>query len=279
MSRDIPRSGQATGGTEFYTYVWPVWKLPARVATTTNVAALSSGAPLVVDGVTVSNSDRVLVVRQTSEQENGIYEVVSAGTGSDGQWARDVDCDSSSEVVGGMMVYVQEGTQNGRTRFTLVTAGSIALGVTPLTFIQEAPLVRTDATSTEILPAAAFTSGTILWSNALDTRDYSEVSVWFAPTNLGSNTQVDIYVQWSDDGTISFSDTVGIQQTDFLIAGGTDGTFKPKDYVARLTTSTGELAAGTTKLLSFPKKGGLMRVGVMGNNASGQFSLRALRLA
>lgn len=279
MSRDIPRSGQTTGGTEFYAYVWPVWKKPVRVATTANVASLVSGTPLVVDGITVSAGDRVLVVRQTSEVENGIYRVMVAGTGSDGAWTRDGDCDSSAEILCGMMVYVQEGSQSGRTRFTLVTTGTLTLGVSPLTFIQEAPLVRTDATSTEILPAAAFTSGTISWSSSLDTRDYSEVSVWFAPTDLGSNTQVDIYVQWSDDGTISFSDTVGIQQTDFLIAGGTDGTFKPKDYVARLTTSTGELAAGTTKLLSFPKKGGLMRVGVMGNNASGQFSLRALRLA
>lgn len=279
MGRDIPRSGQTTGGTEFYTHVWPVWKKPVRLATTSNIASLVAGTPLVVDGVTVSVGDRILVSGQSSDVENGIYRVMVAGTGSDGAWTRDSDCDSSSEILGGMMVYVQEGTQNGRTRFTLVTTGAITLGVSSLIFIQEAPLVRTDATSTEILPAIAFTNGTILWSNAIDTRDYSEVSVWFAPSSLGGNTQVDIYVQWSDDGTISFSDTVGIQQTDFLIAGGTDGTFKPKNYVARLTTSTGELAAGTTKLLSFPKKGGLMRVGVMGNDATGQFSLRALRLA
>lgn len=141
--------------------------------------------------------------------------------------------------------------------------------------------MRTDATSTAIIAAGtAFTNGTIVWSSALDMRDYSEVSVWFNPTNIGSNTQVDLYVQWSDDGTtIPFDDDNGVQQTDFLLATGSTGVFQPKDYVARLTTVGSELVSNAIKMLSFPKKGGSMRFGVMGNSATGTFGARAQRLA
>lgn len=271
----------AASGSDFYANVWVAWKKPCRVATTANVTTLAGGAPLSVDGVSVTTGDRVLVWVQTTGSENGIYRVTVPGTGSDGTWVRDTDFDASADVVGGCMVYVQDGSQNSRTRFTLVTTGTINLGVTSLTFLQEAPLVRTDATSTAIIAAGtAFTSGTIVWSSALDTRDYSEVSVWFGSTNIGSNTQVDLYVQWSDDGTtIPFGDDDGIQQTDFLLTTGTNGVFQPKNYVARLTTAGGELVANSGKLLSFPKKGGSMRFGVMGNSATGTFGVRAQRLA
>ena len=142
-------------------------------------------------------------------------------------------------------------------------------------------LVRTDASSTEIIAiGTAFTSGTIVWSSPLEMRDHSEVSVWFGSANIGSNTQVDLYVQWSDDGTtIPLGDDDGIQQTDFLITTGSTGVFQPKDYVARLTTAGGELVAGSIKMLSFPKKGGSMRFGVMGDSATGTFGVRAQRLA
>jgi hypothetical protein len=144
-------------------------------------------------------------------------------------------------------------------------------------FYQE-NFVRTDAAPTEIVaPATVFTAGTIIWSSTLDVRDHKEVSVWFDPTVLGSNTQVDLYCQWSPDGV--FTDTDGRQQTDFLLLTGTDGTFKSKDYVARLTTATSELVAGEEKLITFPKKGRYFRFGVKGNNASGAFGARAQRLA
>lgn len=139
---------------------------------------------------------------------------------------------------------------------------------------------RTDASSTLITAATAFTAGTIVWSSAVDTRDFKEISVWFNPTVLGANTVVDLYAQWSDDGTtIPFDDNNGVQESDFLIASGTTGIFNPKNYVARLTTAGGELVANAIKLMTYPKKGGSFRFGVVGNNASGTFSVRSQRLA
>jgi len=143
------------------------------------------------------------------------------------------------------------------------------------------PVMRTDESSSLIIAlGTAFTSGTIVWSSPVNMRDHSEISVWFFSPNIGSNTQVDLYAQWSDDGvTIPFGDNDGIQQTDFLLTTDSTGIFQPKDYVARLTTAGGELVAGSIKLLSFPKKGGSFRFGVMGDSATGTFGVRAQRLS
>lgn len=255
----------------------------ARLATTGNVAALAGGAPSPVDGFVPSVGDRVLVWRQSTGSQNGIYEVSVVGTGVDGTWTRvaDAPTGSTTAIVPGTTIFVAQGSDNGQTRVVVTNTGVVTIGTTAITFLQEAPLVRTDATSTAIIAAGtSFTSGSIVWSSAVDMRDYSEVSVWFNSTNIGSNTQVDLYVQWSDDGsTIPFDDDNGIQQTDFLLSTGTNGVFQPKDYVARLTTGGGELVVNSVKMLSFPKKGGSMRFGVMGNSATGTFGARAQRLA
>jgi hypothetical protein len=138
-------------------------------------------------------------------------------------------------------------------------------------------LARTDASSTEVIASTAFTTGWN-WSSAINLRDYSEIAIFFNPTTLGSNTQVDIAVQWSDDGsTIGWGDD-NFQQSDFDITNHSDGTFYPKDYVARLTTAGGELVADKRLHLSVPKRAGYCKIGVKGNNASGTYTVRTQRL-
>jgi len=253
-------------------------KQPCRVATTGDIASFLT-ATNTVDGVTLQLGDRVLVWQQSLSSANGIYEVRVVGSGANGEWYRTPDFQTGG-VFAGTRTFIQEGSQNGQTFITVTTTGTITVDSTSLAFVQEAPLVRTDATSTEIIASTTFSNGTITWSSAVNMRDFSEVSVWFNPTNLGANTQVDLFIQWSDDGsTIPFATEDGRQQTDFLLNTGTDGTFKPKDYVARLTTATSELVAGTMKLLSYPKKGGSFRFGVMGDSPTGAYTVRAQRLA
>jgi hypothetical protein len=177
-------------------------KRPCRVATTANVATLSGGAPLVVDGVTLVTGDRVLVWNQSTASQNGIYKVTTPGTGSDGTWTRDADFDDATKdhVTAGIEVYVQEGDSYSRTKFFLTTTGAITIGSTSLEFVPMGGLARTDASSTEVIASTAFTTGWN-WSSAINLRDYSEIAIFFNPTAIGSNTQVDIAVQWSDDGS------------------------------------------------------------------------------
>lgn len=106
------------------------YKGSVRVATTGNITiatALNSGDT--IDGVTLANGDRVLVKDQSTASQNGIY-VVAASPG------RSTDADSSAEVTGGLTVWVNEGTQNADTQWTLTTNDAITLDTTNLVFTQ-----------------------------------------------------------------------------------------------------------------------------------------------
>lgn len=100
-------------------------KDPVRAATTANITL--SGTQT-IDGIALSAGERVLVKDQTTGQNNGIYVVSASG------WSRSTDADVSSEVKGGMMMWVNEGTTNGDKQFILTTNDPIVLGTTPLTF-------------------------------------------------------------------------------------------------------------------------------------------------
>lgn len=130
-------------------------KASVRVKTTANIVDLFAGAPLVVDGVTLVNLDRVLVTAQTTASENGIYLVVGAGTGSDGAWERAVDADRNEEVTAGMFTFVEEGTLSHDTGWVLITNNPIVLDTTALSFSQfsssasaQDPLYRQQALTT-----------------------------------------------------------------------------------------------------------------------------------
>ena len=98
------------------------------MATTANVN-LSTGGFLTIDGVTLAEGDRVLVMNQTAGAENGIYVAHS------GAWTRAVDADSSLKVTAGMYCFVTEGTVNGDTGYMLTTDDP-TLDTDALTFVQ-----------------------------------------------------------------------------------------------------------------------------------------------
>ena len=99
-----------------------------RVATTANIAiatALNSGDTL--DGVVLSNGDRVLVKDQTSALENGIYVV-------DAVPFRATDMDTSAETLTGVYTFITAGSTNAGYGFYLTTAAPITLDTTALSF-------------------------------------------------------------------------------------------------------------------------------------------------
>lgn len=120
-------------------------KTPARVSTT---AALGSGVtysvvnqqlsgvPNIVDGITLLAGDRVLVLHgKTGDTplllRNGIYRVVTVGTGSNGVWQRTDDFNGKSEageppdVATGASVSVNEGTAGKGSVWVLVTLAPV----------------------------------------------------------------------------------------------------------------------------------------------------------
>lgn len=81
----------------------------AHAATTANITDLSTSCPSVVDGVTLSVGNRILVKNQTNTTQNGVYEVVTLGTGADGQWSRVSDMLAAATVGSEFCIKVKYG--------------------------------------------------------------------------------------------------------------------------------------------------------------------------
>jgi hypothetical protein len=108
------------------------YKASCRVVTTTNIT-LSGSAPSTYDGVTLVAGDRVLVAGQSTGNQNGIYVVLSVGTGSNGTWIRSFDANDGDRISAGLQTTISEGTYGGRT-WRLTTPDPITVGATSLAF-------------------------------------------------------------------------------------------------------------------------------------------------
>jgi len=111
------------------------YKQSTRVVTTVSVS-LTGGAPSLVDGVSLSAGDRVLVTAQSTGSQNGLYYVVTLGSGSDGTWARTSDGNENGEIEAGMIVMVTEGVIYADTQWKLITDDPITIGTTSLSYTQ-----------------------------------------------------------------------------------------------------------------------------------------------
>jgi hypothetical protein len=95
-----------------------VWKMAVRVGATSNVSLTSPGT---IDGVTLANGNRVLLMGQTNAAQNGIY-VFSGGA-----LTRAADADQDAEMPSGTAVTVTEGTANGNKTYNLITDDPITV--------------------------------------------------------------------------------------------------------------------------------------------------------
>jgi len=113
------------------------FKDAVRAQLSSNEADLVAAAPDTVDGVGVAVADRILVRGQSTASENGIYIVVTVGTGINGAWVRVLDMEAGDIVEQGLMVFVAEGTVGARVGYMLNstgTAGAHTVATTDMTF-------------------------------------------------------------------------------------------------------------------------------------------------
>lgn len=99
-------------------------------------------AALVIDGITMATSDRVLIYTQTNAAHNGVYTVTDIGSGST-NWvltrASDADTYNPSDpdsMGQGDAFYVQEGDTGAGESYVLTTQGTITFGTTNITYSQ-----------------------------------------------------------------------------------------------------------------------------------------------
>ena len=118
------------------------YKDSVRVATRSNINV--AGTVSTVDGISLSDKNRVLLVGQSNQSQNGIY----AWSSSTSKLTRSEDADSIFEFSSGNKVYVEEGNTLGKSSWTLITQGVITPGITALVFAKESRINATDVSGT-----------------------------------------------------------------------------------------------------------------------------------
>ena len=103
-------------------------------ATTANIVNLATGAPSVVDGKTVSALDLILVKNQEDSKLNGIYQVTTVGTGSNGVWTRSAGFNTTEEMIAAPRVKVTGGIQNKNLTFYMHYDEPFVLGTSNVNY-------------------------------------------------------------------------------------------------------------------------------------------------
>jgi hypothetical protein len=198
-------------------------------ATLTNAGTQTA---LVIDGVTLSVGDRVLVNDQTSAFQNGPYIVTNVGSGST-NWVMTRSSDgntfnpNSPNALGeGDYFFVQQGTIGAGNSYVLTTAGTIIFGTTNLNF-------------TQFSSSQVYSAGTGL---TLTGTQFSITPVGTAGTK-GSASSVPVFVTNASGQVTSSTDTaISIAATQ--VTSGTLDTARLSGSYTGIT-GVGTLATGT----------------------------------
>jgi hypothetical protein len=162
------------------------WKLPVRVASVGNVNLGS--VPTTLDGIALSDGDRLGIFSQSTPSENGIYERVNSTT-----WQRTSDFESGALVQAGVKVYTKEGSVNAKQtwRMSAPTTGTITVGTTSTTW--------------ELDPGSATTG----WS-----------SVTVDENSTASSAKYNVFEGANYPGALDYTDNTTPQNVTFLPASG-----------------------------------------------------------
>ena len=131
-------------------------------------------AALVIDGVTLSVNDRVLVKNQAEARQNGLYVVSDIGSNSS-NWrlTRANDADAGNEITGGTFTFVEEGTANSDNGYVFTHNGTPTLTDNTLSNNTELPVSQFSGAGQVVAGAALVKAG-----NTLDVNvDNSSIEV------------------------------------------------------------------------------------------------------
>lgn len=224
-------------------------------ATLTNSGAQ---AALVVDSITLSVADRVMVRLQTNGEENGVYVVTNVGSGST-NWiltrandANQVNPNNPDGLGTGDYFFTQEGVINAGDSHVLTTEpNTMIIGYTPLTYTQFSgsvdyvggtniditgqtiSLTGTVAATNGGTGTSTVTTGDLLYGSAANT--WSKLALGAANKSLvvnGSGTQV----EWN---AVSLSAAGAVSGTLPVINGGTGlNSYATGDLIYSSATNT-----------------------------------------
>lgn len=229
-----------------------------------------SQAALVIDNVTLSVGNRVLVYQQANQAHNGIYTVTDTGSGSS-NWiltrATDSDKYAPNSTTGmsyGDYFFVQEGDTGAGESYVNNTLGIIIIGTTNITFA-------------EFSDTQVYTAGTGL------TLDGTEFSIANTTVTAGTYGNGDVIAQFTvnSQGQLTAASNVAVTAN----AANLTGTeLNPNIVTSNLTsvgtlanlTVTGNLSSGNASLGNLATAN---YITITGNLTSGNASLGNLASA
>ena len=158
--------------------------LPACTAAGTGVGKTltgdANGALAAQDGITLVDTNRLLVQNQVAGEDNGIYALTAIGTaGTPFVLTRAVDADTSAKMASGVTVGVEEGNINKDKILVLTTNNPITLDTTALVFDTQDGLIKrytfaighadlTAAAVSEAIALAAFPTNVIIIAGCIE---------------------------------------------------------------------------------------------------------------
>ena len=225
---------------------------PSVRARTTGNVTLSGGAPDTVDGVTLVANNRVLVAQQTAPEENGIYEVTTLGTGSNGTWNRVADMDSWAEVPSAY-TWVEEGTVYADSGWLCTSDAGGTLGTTAITWVLYSSagslIAGAGMTKTGNAIDVATADSTRIVVNA-DSIDLGQPTIGGSGAGSGfTKVTVDVYGRVTNTGAATPAD-IGAQPADADLDGisglSTTGLVVRTGAGSYATRSLTQPAAGIT---------------------------------
>ncbi|WP_342106270.1 hypothetical protein [Methylobacterium sp. SI9] len=164
------------------------WHGAVRAASTGNVTVSSPGASL--DGVTMAAGNRVLLKNQTTATENGVY----IWNGSSSALTRAAD-GGTGNLNAGAAFYVDEGTTNADTAWTVTTDDPITVGSTSVAFAKFGVGVAYTAGSGLTLTGQAFAVDATKIPSKMSTNvgDGSSTSITVTHSLGTLDVQVQVY--------------------------------------------------------------------------------------
>ena len=232
-------------------------KNSVEAATTANLSATYSngtagvGATLTfgtavttLDGYTLVNGDRILVKDQTNAFENGIYTRTSSTV-----FTRAIDADTSSDLSGGVFVFVEQGTLNGDNGYVFTHNGAPTIGTTnlPVSQFSGAGQITAGAALTKTgnqLDVAVDGSSIEITTDALNVKALGITNAMLAGS-ITRNKLANPFIRLADEsstiGQVYLEDTL-----EFLAGEGINTTVSQN----RITIS-GELATSSNAGVAF----------------------------
>ena len=218
----------------------------------------TANAALVVDSVTVTSGQRILVKNESAGANNGVYTVTQVGSGALPYiLTRATDYDTSgtgtNEIDIGDLLLVISGTTNANTSWVQQTPLPITVGTTSIVFIQFAAV-------------QTYTAGTGL---TLATNQFSITNTGTAGT-YGSATQVPVLVTNAQGQVTSVTNTTVTPAVGSITGLGTGvSTFLATPSSANLAAAvTDETGSGALVFATSPS----LVTPVLGTPTSGNFS-------